>query len=294
MNNCINLYFNNVIKILNLGSGVTNKTFTHPDRKLNWNVFLFITEGAMEVWEEDKEYIVSKGQYLFLKSGLHHFGEAKTPASTRWYWIHFYDNLTNEACQESNFYHNTPYKLELTDEDYDQFVILPKYGTVAHPNSLEMKMNQMIEVYHSVSPFRAITLSIGTLELLLSIYKESGENHKLMKSDYTVKKIMEFLENRPHYSLSAKELELHLDMNYSYLCNVFKSKTGNTIHDYNARIFIYKAIHFMRTSNMSISEISEMLGFNNPFYFNKVFRKVMNCSPSVYLSQIYHVEPFIK
>jgi len=111
-----------------------------------------------------------------------------------------------------------------------------------------------------------------------------------MKSDHTVKKMIEFLENRQYYNLSAKELELHLDMNYSYLCNVFKSKTGFTIHDYNAQIFINKAIHYMRSSNRSISEISEMLGFNNPFYFNKVFRKVMNCSPSVYLSQIYHVE----
>lgn len=290
MNNTIDLYFNNITKILNLGSGVANKTFTHPDRKLNCNVFLFITEGAMEVWEEDTEYIVSKGQYLFLKNGLHHFGEAKTPASTKWYWIHFYDNLTDEGCHNSKFLHNSPYKLELSDDDYNQFITLPKYGTVSHPNNIEKRMQQMIEVYHSLYPFRAITLSMETIELLLSIHKESSESYRLQKSDKTVKKIIDYLENRKHYSLTSNELELHLNMNYSYLCNIFKSKTGVTIHDYNAQIFVNKAIHFMRSSNMSITEISETLGFNNPFYFNKVFRKMMNCSPSLYLSQIYHVE----
>lgn len=294
MNNCINLYFNNLIEILDLGSGITNKTYTHPNRQLNWNVFLYVSEGEMEVWEEDKEYIISKEQYLFLKNGLHHYGEAKTPASTKWYWVHFYDYLPNDACQELSSYHNTPYKLELSHDDYNQFIRLPKHGTIQQSKSLEKKLDKMIELYHSISPYRAITLSLDTLELLLIIYKESNENNKLTKSDYTVQKIIEFLENKQQFSLTSKELELHLDMNYSYLCNIFKSKTGTTIHDYNAQIFIYKAIHFMRTSNRNITEISETLGFNNPFYFNKVFRKVMNCSPSEYLSQIYRDEQFNK
>lgn len=287
MNNCVNLYFCNLIRILDLGSAKTTKVYTHPNRRLNWNVFLYVSEGEMEVWEEGTEYIVHKGQYLYLKSGLHHFGEAKTPVSTKWYWIHFYDYLPDESCQELSSDHNMPYRLALNKDDYNKFIRLPKYGTIQQSTGLEKKLDRMIEIYHSISSFRAITLSNETLELLLSICKEFGKNNKLMKSDSTVKKVIEFLEGRQKYSLSSNELEFHLGMNYSYLCSTFKAKTGSTIHEYNAQIFIYKAIHLMRTSNRNISEISEILGFNNPFYFNKVFRKVTKSSPSEYLSQMY-------
>jgi AraC family transcriptional regulator of arabinose operon len=145
----------------------------------------------------------------------------------------------------------------------------------------------MIEVYKSTTPFRSITLSIETIQLLLLIFKESTEEYKLTKGHNTVKKIIEFLERKESFSFNSKELELYLGMNYSYLCEVFKSKTGYTLHMFNSQLFIYKAVNLMRTSNMNISQISAQLGFNNPFYFNKVLRRVMDCSPSEYLSRIY-------
>ncbi|MCY8513134.1 helix-turn-helix domain-containing protein [Bacillus atrophaeus] len=36
-----------------------------------------------------------------------------------------------------------------------------------------------------------------------------------------------------------------------------------------------------------MTEVSNKLGFSNPYYFSRVFKKVTGVSPSVYLSQIY-------
>ena len=41
---------------------------------------------------------------------------------------------------------------------------------------------------------------------------------------------------------------------------------------FNSQVFMDKAVEMMRNSNMNISEISEILGFKNPFYFSRVFR----------------------
>jgi AraC-like DNA-binding protein len=277
-------------KILDLGFSETKSLYTHPDRRLNWNVLLYISAGEMEVWEEETEYILREGQYLFLKNGLHHFGEPKTQAFTKWYWIHFYDCSINDTCEELSLWDNAFKKLELSREDYNKFVKLPKQGKIRQPKAFEKNLNMLIEIYNSMSPFRSINLSIETFQLLLSIYKESVGEYKYTKSDNTVKKIIQYIENKESYNLDSSELESCLDMNYSYLCNIFKYKTGHTIHSYNSQIFIYKAVNIMRSTNMNISEISDKLGFSNQFYFNRVFRRVMDCSPSEYLNQIYRSE----
>ncbi|WP_341282799.1 AraC family transcriptional regulator [Paenibacillus sp. FSL H8-0537] len=43
----------------------------------------------------------------------------------------------------------------------------------------------------------------------------------------------------------------------------------------------------MRNSTLNISEISAQLGYQNPFYFSKVFKKVFGESPSSYMRHLY-------
>jgi AraC-like DNA-binding protein len=126
-----------------------------------------------------------------------------------------------------------------------------------------------------------------TMDLLLTIFKDSNPRSLLTKSDRTVQRIIEYLEQKDGFSLDSQKLSAHLQMNYSYLSEVFKTKTGSTIQQYNAQIFMDKAVSMMRNSNRNISEISETLGFKNPFYFSRVFRKIIGSSPSEYMNSIY-------
>ncbi|WP_339319582.1 AraC family transcriptional regulator [Paenibacillus sp. FSL R10-2734] len=277
MYNNVLLHFDRVVEIHDLGFYTTKNLYTHPIRTLDWNVFLYVADGQMEVWEADTEYVISKGEFLFLKSNLQHWGEPKTPAGTSWYWIHFISNSDAEAEQEWN----KPYK------EYRKFIVLPKQGKISQPEKLEKQLDSLIQLYNSTDPLRAITLSLQTMELFITLFREALHQAPLTKSDRTVRRIIEFLEHKEYYELHSQELSASLDMNYSYLCEIFKLKTGLTIQMYNSQIFMEKAAGMMRNSNMNISEISEVLGFKNPFYFSRVFRKVKGCSPSEYISRIY-------
>ncbi|MCC3372442.1 AraC family transcriptional regulator [Cohnella sp. REN36] len=287
MCNNVPLHFDHMLRIQDLGFHVIKNLYTHPDRKLNWDVFLYVADGQMEVWEDNKEYVINKGQFLFLKSGLHHWGEPKTPAGTSWYWIHFFSNPNTETSQELNVYLNSYPSHLISHEDYSKFIKLPKQGSISHPKKLEKKLDSFIRLFHSTDPYRAITLSLQTMELFVDIFEESIEKYPRSKSDRTVQRIIEYLEQKDGYSLDSQAISSSLDMNYSYLCEVFKTKTGSTIHMYNSHIFIDKAIGLMSHSNRNISEISELLGFKNPFYFSRVFRKIMGCAPSEYMCKIY-------
>lgn len=281
------LHFNKMLIIQDLGFHTTKNIYTHPDRKLDWDVFLYVAGGQMEVWEEDAEYVIKKGQFLFLKSGLHHWGEPKTPAGTSWYWIHFFSNSSTENGQELNISSKSYPSLSISHEEYNKFIKLPKQGDISHSKKLEKRLDSIIRLYHSTDPFRTMNLSLHTMNLFCDVFRESNEKRTQTKSDRTVQRIVEYLEQKDGYGLNSRELSTYLEMNYSYLCEVFKMKTGSTIHMYNSQIFMRKAVEMMRNSNLNISEISELLGFKNPFYFSRVFRKIIGYSPSEYMSRIY-------
>ncbi|CAM3440339.1 AraC family transcriptional regulator [Paenibacillus lupini] len=281
------LRFDQILKIQEFGFHTTNSLYTHPSRNLDWDVFLYIAEGQMEVWEDDIEYVIKKGQFLFLKSGLSHWGEPKTPAGTSWYWIHFTGHSNIEALHELNINLYASPAVSDSQEGYQKFITLPKYGTLSQPKIMENRLDALVQLFHSSDPFRTIALSLQSMEMYVNLYKDSMQEHQPTKSDRTVLRIIDYLEHKNNYELDSKELAASLDMNYSYLCEIFKLKTGNTIQQYNARLFMNKAIELMKDSHRNVSEISELLGFKNPFYFSRVFSKIMGCSPSEYMSRIY-------
>ncbi|MGG1556473.1 AraC family transcriptional regulator [Paenibacillus ferrarius] len=287
MNNTISLPFNSIVHIQDLGFHKINHLYTHPNRTLTWHVFLYVASGEMHVWEEETEYVIKQGEYLFLKSGLYHWGEPRTPAGTSWYWIHFYTEDNSENNQSFSMNVNTYPSLSISQDEYRKMIMLPKQGAISNNQKFELKLDSLLQFYKSGAPFRAITLSLRIMELFIDIFNASMDTLPLTKSDRTVQRIIDYLENKERYNLDSEELSSSLDMNYSYLCEVFKMKTGCTIHTYNAQIFVDKAANLMRSSSLNVSEISERLGFKNPFYFSRVFRKMNGCAPSDYMSKIY-------
>ena len=75
---------------------------------------------------------------------------------------------------------------------------------------------------------------------------------------------------------------------YAALCNrsltcfyqEFKAYTGMTPTRYRNRIRINEAKSDMRNTNMTIRQIAEKTGFEDEFYFSRVFRKITGVSPS--------------
>ena len=271
-----------LLRIQEIGFHTVNALYAHPDRKLDWNVFFYIVNGEMQVWEEEKEYVVSSGQFLFLKSGLHHWGEPKSLPGTSWYWIHFYN--TPSYYPECNLFSST-FHVILYDE-YNRVLKLPKHGSMLKAQIIESKLDSMNRLFNSTDPFRAITLSLQSMELFLDLFKESTSIGPLSKSDRTAQRVIEYIEHKETHCLKSKEIEDHLQMNYAYLCKAFKAKTGSTIHEYNTQVFVNKAMKMMRDTNKNISEISDRLGFSSPYYFSRVFREIVGCSPSDYYRNI--------
>lgn len=62
----------------------------------------------------------------------------------------------------------------------------------------------------------------------------------------------------------------------------FKNETGVTPLQYKNKIIISRAIELLETTNLNISEIAHMLGFEDSLYFSRVFKKETGVSPKKY------------
>ena len=63
---------------------------------------------------------------------------------------------------------------------------------------------------------------------------------------------------------------------------MFKKQTGSNLNDYVNQVKIEKARELLGLHEYMMYEISDMLGFENPYYFSKVFKKIMGMTPSEY------------
>jgi len=69
----------------------------------------------------------------------------------------------------------------------------------------------------------------------------------------------------------------------AYLSHSFKNITGEKYVDYLTRIRMKKAAEkLVDYAELKVTEIAEMVGFENPFYFMKRFKQFFDCTPSEY------------
>ncbi len=83
-----------------------------------------------------------------------------------------------------------------------------------------------------------------------------------------------------HHDIKWYADELHLTP--TYVANVVKQVTGSTAGDCISEILIRKAKSLLRTSTLSVQEISDRLGFQNQSHFGTFFRRSVGVSPKAF------------
>ncbi len=78
------------------------------------------------------------------------------------------------------------------------------------------------------------------------------------------------------------------EVNYgkTYICTRFKSVTGYSVMEYVNILKVAEAKKLIREKNHNFMQISNMLKYNNPHYFSKVFKKITGLSPREYMNTV--------
>lgn len=112
---------------------------------------------------------------------------------------------------------------------------------------------------------------------------DDGRNSKSKK---IIESVMEYIA--AYYgdsSLSVEGIANGIYLNSSYLRKVFKKELNMTVNDYIVDFRMMKAKELIGCGNIKLSDISEMVGYNDAGYFSKSFKKKYGFSPSDYENQ---------
>lgn len=76
-----------------------------------------------------------------------------------------------------------------------------------------------------------------------------------------------------------------INMSRSVLYRKFKAVTGQSVNELISDIRLRKAAELLKNKSLSISDVAYAVGFSDPQYFSKCFRKKYNATPTEYAAQ---------
>lgn len=96
----------------------------------------------------------------------------------------------------------------------------------------------------------------------------------------TTKSVIEFIHQNFAHSFSLDLIAQHIAISKYHMCRIFKEITGITINAYTNQFRLEKARTLLIDEDLTISEVSELTGFNSLSYFTKTFRSHFGYPPS--------------
>ncbi|WP_155985794.1 helix-turn-helix transcriptional regulator [Paenibacillus gorillae] len=100
-----------------------------------------------------------------------------------------------------------------------------------------------------------------------------------------MKEIAKYMEQNYHLEVTLQDISERFYLSREYISRRFKQEMGENVFDYLARIRVEKARLLLQNPNLKITQIAEMVGYDDEKYFSKVFKKVMGVSPNQYRKQ---------
>ena len=81
---------------------------------------------------------------------------------------------------------------------------------------------------------------------------------------------------------SLNELAAQVYLTPTYLCLLFRQVTGTTINRYLTNVRMEKAKELLMDLSNKLYDVSYAVGYMNPSYFSRQFKKYVGCLPSEY------------
>ncbi|HBA63177.1 MAG TPA: hypothetical protein DCZ20_04900 [Lachnospiraceae bacterium] len=94
--------------------------------------------------------------------------------------------------------------------------------------------------------------------------------------------VKQYIEKHYNDVITRNMLEKLVSFNHDYLNRIFKKETGYSLIEYIQYYRIIMAKKLLRTTSLSVAEIGEKIGIDEPAYFIRVFRKWTGMTPGNY------------
>lgn len=96
------------------------------------------------------------------------------------------------------------------------------------------------------------------------------------------KKAKEYIDENYAKSITLEDVSREINVSPQYFSKLFKEETGKNFIDYLTGIRISAAKKLLSQGNLSIKEICYHIGYSDPNYFSRIFKKTVGVTPTEY------------
>lgn len=97
-----------------------------------------------------------------------------------------------------------------------------------------------------------------------------------------IRPALSYIEEHFASDITLEEISAVQNLNPSYFCRIFKRASGSGFIDYLNFVRICKSEKLLAAGTKSILDVSYDVGFSSVSYFNRIFKKYKNCTPTEY------------
>lgn len=261
--------------------------FVHfPRHSHNYVEVIYMCEGKTKHLINDEEVILNQGELLFLSQNATQeiFPAGENDIAVNFIILpEFFDEPLKMMGQEE-----TPLRdfiiecLRGSGSGKIGYLHFKVADVLPIQNLLENLIWTIVNNQQNKRNINQITMGLVFLQLMNYTEKIAvGKNAVEEDLVFTVLRYIE--ENYKDTELSDLSELLHYDV-YS-LSKMIKKKTGKTYTELVQRKRIQQAIYYLKTTDMSVSEIGNAVGYDNLSYFHKLFQNQTGMSPKKYRDQ---------
>jgi len=265
-------------KPLIVGSCGTYHLFTHPrlptyrpKGRLDFQI-LYIASGKEHFYFNDDgtDTVVNAGNIVVYRpkepQKYEYFGIDQTEV----YWVHFTGSdiknmLRSYGITDNMHVINTRTSLEYT-RIFKQMILELQRHQSNYPEMLALLLRQLLILIH-----RQLT----TENKIKNVYL-----------DTEMEKAIQYFNDNYNTEINIEAYAASRGMSVGWFIRCFKQYTGTTPMRYIVSLRITNAQVLLETTDYNVTEIGNIVGYDNPLYFSRIFKKQKGVSPSEYRAQL--------
>lgn len=233
--------------------------------------FVYISDGEGAFYAEGKTYTVKAGSMLLLLPGMKHSYKPRYETGWHEYWVGFTGRFFNGLVDEGILSRDRIF-FEIGLRDYILSIFM-----------------QIFEEVRSQRPLYQVKASSQVYLLLAELlsYERRKEHPDYSRQQQIVEKVKFYMEENIYKKINITDIAQEAGLNASRLNDVFKAYTSMTPYHYYIQIKINKACRLLEQTDISIKEAAFKLGFDDQYYFSRLFRQKTGIPPSKWKRFIY-------
>lgn len=246
----------------------TDPSHSYGPATRNHYLFHYVLSGTGILFADDskgitKEYRIksSQGFMIFPNQITTYISDNKLP--WEYVWVEFDGLRVKEA-------------LDIAELSFDNPVYHARFKEMR-----EIMVQEMLYLteHGEASPFHLIGHLYLFFDAMLKSITPETNSHQKKLQDYYIHEALSYIEQNFQNDITVEDIAKICGLNRSYFGKMFKDSTGKTPQQFLMTYRMIKATELLKLTKLSISDISNAVGYPNQLHFSRAFKNIYGIPP---------------